>query len=253
MSGFGILCATPEELAALRGGLHLDTEPERHGPTRIWRGSHAGDPLVLAQMGIGKVNAAAAATLLLSLFECRALICSGVAGGLSAELPVGSVLLAERLAIHDYGVVAARRFTSTLSGKIPIGAPELRELTALPEPVPSAFAALEAKVAPTIGHPVRRGGIVTADYFLNCAETRDELRDRFGADAIDMESGAIWQVAEAWGRPLFVIRTLSDLAGEESHVTYGQMALMAAHNSAACVTELLAILKAGVDGSAAVP
>ena len=69
-------------------------------------------------------------------------------------------------------------------------------------------------------------------------------RARFGADAIDMESGAIHQVAEAWDRPLYVIRTLSDLAGEESHVTYGQMALMAAQNSALCVAELLAILKA---------
>ena len=47
------------------------------------------------------------------------------------------------------------------------------------------------------------------------------------------------QVAEAWDRPLYVIRTLSDLAGEESHVTYGQMALMAAQNSALCVAEAL--------------
>ena len=50
-----------------------------------------------------------------------------------------------------------------------------------------------------------------------------------------------------------MIRTLSDLAGEESHLTYGQMALMAAHNSALCVAELLAILKAGVDEAAPLP
>jgi len=244
---YGILCATPEELAALRARLELDPTPEVHGPTRIWRGTHGGEALVLAQMGIGKVNAAAAATLLFSLFEARALICSGVAGGLSPDLPVGSVLLADRLAIHDYGLIAARRFTPTASGKIPIGAPELDALPPVRPEVARALAALEAAVADTLGHPVRRGGIVTADYFLNCAETRDELRARFGASAIDMESGAIHQVAEAWDRPLYVIRTLSDLAGEESHVTYGQMALMAAQNSALCVAELLAILKAGRD------
>jgi adenosylhomocysteine nucleosidase len=241
---YGILCATPEELAALRTRLNLDTRPEVHGPTRIWRGRHAGEALVLAQMGIGKVNAAAAATLLLSLFEVQALICSGVAGGLAIDLPIGSVLLAERLAIHDFGVVAARRFTPTASGKIPIGAPELVALPAVRPEVAAAFARLEPAVAQKLSHPVRRGAIVTADYFLNCAETRDELRARFGADAIDMESGALHQVAEAWDRPLYVIRTLSDLAGEESHVTYGQMALMAAANSALCVAELLAILKA---------
>jgi adenosylhomocysteine nucleosidase len=245
VSRLGLLCATPEELAALRDRLHLDPKPEVHGPTRVWRGRHDGEELLLAQMGIGKVNAAAAATLLLSLFEVEALICSGVAGGLAPDLPVGAVLLAERLAIHDYGIVAGRRFTATASGEIPIGAPELSQLPAVRPEVSAAFATLEARVADQLGHPIRRGGIVTADYFLNCAETRDELRGRFGADAIDMESGALHQVAEAWNRPLYVIRTLSDLAGEESHMTYYEMALMAAQNSALCVSELLRILKGG--------
>jgi len=166
-----------------------------------------------------------------------------VAGGLSPDLPVGSVLLADRLAIHDFGLVAGRTFTPTASGEIPIGAPELTELFPVSPAVARALDELQAAVKDRLGHPIRRGGIVTADYFLNCAETRDELRARFGADAIDMESGAIHQVAEAWGRPLYVIRTLSDLAGAESHVTYYQMALMAAQNSALCVAELLAILK----------
>ena len=253
MSRFGLLCATPEELAALRARFHLDPKPEVHGPTRIWRGRHDGEELLLAQMGIGKVNAAAAATLLLSLFEVEALICSGVAGGLAPDLPVGAVLLAERLAIHDYGVVVGRRFTPTASGQIPLGAPELAELPPARPEVIAAFATLATRVADELGHPIRRGGLVTADYFLNCAATRDELRARFGADAIDMESGALHQVAEAWDRPLYVIRTLSDLAGEESHLTYYEMALMAAHNSALCVAELLRILNAGVDADQALP
>ncbi|HEV7386193.1 MAG TPA: hypothetical protein VGN89_15025 [Phenylobacterium sp.] len=93
--------------------------------------------------------------------------------------------------------------------------------------------------------------MVTADYFLNCAETRGQLHARFAAEAIDMESGAVNQVAEAWGVPLYVIRTLSDLAGEESHLTYPQMAQMAAHNSALCVMALLDLLT--VDASGAQP
>nr|MEA2797266.1 adenosylhomocysteine nucleosidase [Phenylobacterium sp.] len=85
---FGILCATVEELVALRARLDVDPEPERHGPTRVWIGRYAGEPLALAQAGIGKVNAAAAATLLLSLFDASTLIFSGVAGGLDPDLPV---------------------------------------------------------------------------------------------------------------------------------------------------------------------
>jgi adenosylhomocysteine nucleosidase len=243
---YGILCATPEELTAVRGRLHLPADPETRGPTRIWTGSHEGADIALALSGIGKVNAAAAATLLLSAYGATTLIFSGVAGGLHPDLEVGTVLLADRLAIHDYGYVAEGRFTPTASGIIPIGAETLTE----PQPVPAQVAEnldrLAAGAQVRLPHPVRRGSVVTADYFLNCAITRQQLRGAFGADAIDMESGAVAQVAEAWGVPLYVIRTLSDLAGEDSHVTYPMMVEMAAEASAVCVPELLAILSAAV-------
>jgi adenosylhomocysteine nucleosidase len=178
----------------------------------------------------------------MSLFSPRALIFSGVAGGLHPELPVGTVLLADRLAIHDYGLVAEKTFTPVAYGVIPIGAPRLAALPPVEPAVAATFAALAARIGDRLETPVRLGGVVTADYFLNCGETREQLRADFGADAIDMESGAVNQVAKAWGAPLYVIRTLSDLAGEESHVTYPQMAAMAARNSALCVEELLRLL-----------
>jgi adenosylhomocysteine nucleosidase len=234
----GILCATPEELAALRATLGIDTPPETYGGLQV----STAHGLALARSGLGKVNAAAAATLLLDRFGARTLVFSGVAGGLHPELPVGSVLLAGALGIHDYGIVTAGRFTATRSGEIPFGAPELAALEPVAPEVRATFERLLARVGPSLGHPIRLGGITTADYFLNCSVTRDALRARLGADAIDMESGAVAQVAEAWGAPLYVIRTLSDLAGEESHVTFTEMEAMAAANSAACVKALLELL-----------
>ena len=249
---FGILCATVEEIAALRARLDVAPGTERHGPTRVWRGRFGDAPLVLAQAGIGKVNAAAAATLLLGVFGATRLVFCGVAGGLDPDLPVGAVLLADRLAIHDYGVMAAGRLTATRSGLVPLGAPELDRLAPVPAEVSAILERLAAILRTQVEAPVRLGGIVTADYFLNCAETRQDLHARFGAQAIDMESGAVNQVAMAWGAPLYVIRTLSDLAGEESHLTYPQMAQMAAHNSALCVLDLLALLRE-VDVGATAP
>ena len=214
-----ILCATPEEMDALRGVLHADPQPEIHGPTRVWRARHGQEPVVLAQAGIGKVNAAAAATLLLSAFGARSLIFSGVAGGLNPALGVGSVLLAERLAVHDYGIVTAGTFTPTAYGVIPVGAPAL----SAPEPVEPGVRAMLARLAGAMAGRLdaRLGGVVTADYFLNCPATR------------------------AWNTPLYVIRTLSDLAGADSHLTYDQMVEAAAANSAACVEALLGLLAEG--------
>lgn len=239
---YGILCATPEELAALKATLHLEPAPQVHGPTTVWTGRHADEAIVVALAGIGKVNAAAAATLLLAVFGARTLIFAGVAGGLNPAFPVGSVLLGERLAIHDYGAISDRVFTPTAYGVIPVGAPRLEGLTPASASVRAVLARLVLAVAGRLETPPHLGGVITADYFLNCAETRDELHAAFGADAIDMESGAVAQVAGAWGVDLFVIRTLSDLAGADSHLTYGEMAAMAARNSALCVPALLEIL-----------
>jgi adenosylhomocysteine nucleosidase len=242
---YAILCATPEELAALKATLHTDPEPQVHGPTTVWTGRHGDEPIVVALAGIGKVNAAAAATLMLAVFGARTLVFAGVAGGLNPTFPVGSVLLGERLVIHDYGLVSGRLFTPTAYGVIPIGAPRLSELTRASDGVRAVLLRLAEKVAGALDAPPYLGGVITADYFLNCAETRDELHAAFGADAIDMESGAVAQVAGAWGADLYVIRTLSDLAGEDSHLTYGEMAAMAARNSALCVPALLEILGEG--------
>ncbi|CAN5583565.1 5'-methylthioadenosine/adenosylhomocysteine nucleosidase [soil metagenome] len=239
---YGILCATPEEVAALQARLGVASQPTTYGPTQVWTGRHNGHDFALALAGMGKVNAAAAATLLLSVFHADTLIFAGVAGGLNPALGVGSVLLAERLDIHDYGHVFEGAFTPTRSGEMPIGAPRLTALTPVAPAIAANLAKLRDAVAGELGHPIALGGVITADYFLNCAVTRDQLHAAFAADAIDMESGAVDQVAVAWGRPLYVIRTLSDLAGEESHLSYLEMAQMAADNSALCVPALLAIL-----------
>src|SRR5205807_1164607 len=71
------------------------------------------------------------------------LIFCGVAGGLDPELPVGAVLLADAMAIHDYGVMAGGRLTATASGLVPLGAPELEALT----PVAAGVAATLQRLA----------------------------------------------------------------------------------------------------------
>jgi adenosylhomocysteine nucleosidase len=243
----GILCATPEELTALRDRLHVAPDPRTFGGAHFWTGRHGGAEITLAQSGIGKVNAAAAATLLLSEFRAQALIFSGVAGGLNPRLGVGSVLLGAQLATHDYGVIADGRFTATASGVIPLNAPPLTELDPVAPETAANLERLKVAVEGRLDTRVMLGAITTADYFLNCAQTRDDLHTRLGADAIDMESGAVAQIAAAWDRPLYVIRTLSDLAGEDSHIDYPRLAAMAARVSALCVVELLAILEAQRD------
>ena len=136
----GILCATPEEIAAVRARLDLDggARDARADPGLDAVRHEGQSPWCWPRPASARSTRPRRPPCCSSVFGARALIFSGVAGGLDPALPVGSVLLADRLAIHDYGVMAGGRLTPDgQSGLDPAGAPRLTALT----PVPAAVAA----------------------------------------------------------------------------------------------------------------
>ena len=50
------------------------------------------------------------------------------------------------------------------------------------------------------------------------------------------------EVARRFGKGAYIIRTISDGAGDDSHLSYAEMVAMVAHNSALCVEDLLRIM-----------
>src|SRR6185503_14764535 len=77
----GLICAIPQEFNALRAVL-AHTHTERAAHTEFVTGTIDGHDVVLAGSGMGKVNASLVTTLLADRFGCRAIVFSGVAGGL---------------------------------------------------------------------------------------------------------------------------------------------------------------------------
>ena len=63
-----------------------------------------------------------------------------------------------------------------------------------------------------------------------------------GGDIVDMESTAVLEVAHRFGKGAYIIRTISDGAGDDSHLSYAEMVAIVAHNSALCVEDLLRIM-----------
>ena len=57
--------------------------------------------------------------------------------------------------------------------------------------------------------------------------------------AVEMEGAAIAQVAHQFNVPFVVIRSLSDIAGQESHISFDQFLETAAINSANLVLEIV--------------
>ena len=66
-------------------------------------GEFAGQRIVLANAGIGKVNAAIAAAILYDRFGCGLIVFSGLAGGLAPGVKAGDLVVATELVQHDHG------------------------------------------------------------------------------------------------------------------------------------------------------
>jgi adenosylhomocysteine nucleosidase len=230
-----VLTAIPEEIAAF--GAHLvETGRETVAGISIHHGMLDGRAVVLAESGIGKVNGALAATILFDRFRCGGIIFSGVAGGLDPALNVGDLVIATEVIQHDYGAMVQGALEVYRAGALPF--PQFRGALSL-KADPALIAAARAALADAYF-----GTILTGDYYLGCGQTRQRLFSSFGGKAVDMESGAVAQVAEAFGMPWLIIRALSDLAGEDSQLDFQVFAARAARTAAAAVLKSLPLFDA---------
>jgi adenosylhomocysteine nucleosidase len=248
----GIIAALSEEVRHLGHALVVDDKIVR-GSYSFRQGRLDDVPVVLVEAGIGKVNTALVATLLLDHFGCRSVLLTGVAGGIDSALGIGDVVIADRLIQHDYGAIIGGEIKPFRPGVPPIGesrdrlgfdlAPDLRgrlqhrlEGFTLP-PLPAAV---------TGGAPrqpvLRFGTIISGDQFINCEATRKRLFERFQAQAVEMEGAAVAQVAAQFNAPCVVVRCLSDLAGGDSHVDFPAFLAATAESAAQVLRRIVPVL-----------
>jgi adenosylhomocysteine nucleosidase len=89
-----------EELGALLALMPAEQRVRVAGRD-FWVGHLHGRPVVAVLSRIGKVAAAITATVLLERFGARAIVFTGVAGGLAPGVNVGDVVVATQLLQHD--------------------------------------------------------------------------------------------------------------------------------------------------------
>jgi adenosylhomocysteine nucleosidase len=247
----GILCAIPQELAHLRGALD-HPRGEEVARVRFDKGGLDGHEVVLAGAGIGKVNTALAASLLVDRFRCRAVVFSGVAGGLDPELAIGDVVVADRTVQHDAGVLEDGRLLTYQAGHVPFFNPTDRlGYEVEPALLVRVRERLEGVELPPLsrqaggrGRPPRIvfGPILSGDQYVHCEATRERLFRELGGRAVEMEGGALGQVCEAFGVPWLDVRALSDLAGRDSRFDFMAFVDEVAASSALILRRLLPVL-----------
>ncbi|EIJ78964.1 5'-methylthioadenosine/S-adenosylhomocysteine nucleosidase [Bacillus methanolicus PB1] len=227
-----IIGAMEEEVALLREKME-DRSVETIAGCEFTSGILDGANVVLLRSGIGKVNAAMSTSILLERFKSDYVINTGSAGGLNPVLNVGDIVISTEVRHHDVDVTAFGYEYGQVP-QLPAAFEANRELVQIAE-----TAAKEIKNIQVV-----KGLIATGDSFMNDPERVEVIRNKFtGLQAVEMEAAAIAQVAYQFGCPFVVIRSLSDIAGKESNVSFEQYLEKAAVNSATLVMKIVTSLK----------
>ena len=233
----GVLCALPQELALLEDAL-ADQVAMPSAGLAAHSGRLDGHRVVLAEAGVGKVNAATTATILADRFGCTALILSGVAGGLSDALDIGDLVVADRVIDIDYGRITDEARILYQPGSLPFPGVTAKPGYQLPGSIRQRL------VTDLSGYEGRVvvGTIVSGDAFLSSPRVRDLLVGDWSALAVEMEGAAVCGVAERFGLPWLIVRALSDRAGEDSAMDFDTFVSSAAAASATLVRRLLPVV-----------
>lgn len=199
--------------------------------------------VVVAETGIGKVNAAMTTTLMLNHFQPRRVLFTGIAGGTNPDLQPGDIVIAGRIAHHDYQSITFEQKptiqTRSLAGPMnPVYFPADSFLLLRAQTVARTLAFDPIPIT-TRPPTVVTGTVVTGDQFISSAQKVAQLRQAFNADATEMEGAAVAQVCHEIRVPLLVIRSLSDRADDNARRDMLSFYQTAARNSAKLVLAIV--------------
>jgi adenosylhomocysteine nucleosidase len=194
-------------------------------------GTVDGLSLVAARSGVGKVNAAIAATLLIDHFSPSAVVFTGTAGAVDPELNPGDVVIATGVGYHDFGDFTTTGFVRSATRNAASGLSDPMFFPADPGLLAAARrAAIAVKLSAKA--KAREGLIVTGDAFFANPASREELRHQLNAAAVEMEGAAVAQVCARFGVPVLIIRSITDHADGNASGSYRQFIEVASRNAA---------------------
>ncbi len=189
----GVVIAMESEANILLQDMKVSRELTVSGK-KVYVGKAYGKDAALCVCGVGKVNAALGAQLLISKFDARKLLNFGVAGGLNNSTSLCAVYQIEAAVQFDFDLM---QLNGTKMGTLNEYEENFLSLNLLPL-------------------PLEKRKLGTADRFNDSPADYELLTKELGADIRDMEGGAVVQAAYAAELPVYSIKAISDVAGSGS-------------------------------------
>jgi adenosylhomocysteine nucleosidase len=219
---FGVMAALPQELGDLQSRM-TQVQTTVLAKRQYLSGRLGQLDLVTVTSRVGKVAAASTATTLIQHFGAEAVVFVGVAGGLSEQVKVGDVVVADALLQHDLSaepLFAKHEIPLLEISRLPCNERLSRHLRA------AAQASLEGLNAPKHLDAQRpsqlhRGLVISGDRFINDVQLAQSLLSQTpDALAAEMEGAAVAQVCWEHGLPFGLVRTISDRCDAQAHTDF---------------------------------
>lgn len=223
-----LLAAMREELDALLA-VFPEHEAKIHFNTPLFQARHGAQDLVIAQSGVGKVNAACTLSLLLSDFTPGCVINTGCAGGMQPGQQPLDLVVPEEIVYTDVDVTPLGYAYGQMMGS---------------EPRFHASSSLLAHFQKVLAeHPqpiaCHHGLLGSSDSFICTSGQLAHIRRHFDGrvQCVDMEGGAIAHTCTRFGVPFLILRALSDMPGKGENASEFKTFLTraAANSSALCL------------------
>lgn len=177
----------------------------------IYEGAYGEAKVFVVKSGIGKVNAALCAQILIDRFGVDVLINTGIAGGIAPGVKVGDVVVSTDAIEHDFNA----RAVGLPQGKIP-------DQEVCRYEADSNLLTLIKQHIQTLEIPgnVIYGTVASGDIFVASKKTKNNIYDTFGAKCCEMEGAAIAHVAHMNDIPFVIVRSISDSASDDANELY---------------------------------
>ena len=188
-----ILGALREEIAGIRGRMLVEDQ-FKAGHGDVWSGTWENRSIVLVRTGVGKKCANKVLEDVLHRVEPSLILSTGYAGGLSHDLNVGDLVVADRV-LDD----SAESFSGE---ELSAAAPDRQWLDQVKGLNPSGR------------FSIHYGTLLTVSGVVADSSVKLQLGSRCGALAVDMETSVLLTGAGEKNIPFLSIRAVSDTADQ---------------------------------------
>ena len=216
-----LLCSVPVECEALHAALRNE-ESLDVGSRTLLVGSLFGRQVVLCAGGIGKANAAHAASIMITKFFPEALLIFGVGGAYaSSGATRGDIAIATKEIAGDEGVQTLEGFRDTEFIGIPLAENKgTKYYNAFP--APEALLTRTQDILSVSSAEVRMhaGTFVTLSTCTGTSARAEELEKRYQGLCENMEGAAAAQIATLHGIPWLEVRGISNLVEDRDRNTW---------------------------------